>query len=251
VCAPSQVQHVGRRLVHRHVLGFALHGRLADPQQWLLAHAVRELAIDKDHGGLGLGVDQVAVRLEHHGPPGCVQFLDVLAGRVPASVVVGGRAVRAGRDSRLHHKLTRRELRARTGRDVLGGHDRDSKASQLRQVVLVEVPLDRLGRVEQAGSQLARPVQERGRGTEVVLGRPDHHGVEVIPASVGVPDHRGSADAVRVQGLYQQHAFWVQSGPVGAGSDGHFGDSPGGGSIQLNSRHGTARANDQHRATKR
>ena len=96
VRAASQVQHVGRWFVQRHVLGFALCRRLADVEQRLLAHAVRDLAVNKDHGGLGVGVDQVAVRLEHHGPPGCVQLLDVLASRVPAGVVVGSRAVRAG-----------------------------------------------------------------------------------------------------------------------------------------------------------
>jgi hypothetical protein len=31
VRAASQVQHASRRLVHRHVLGFALHWRLANP----------------------------------------------------------------------------------------------------------------------------------------------------------------------------------------------------------------------------
>jgi hypothetical protein len=221
--AARQVQHVGRRFAHRHVLGLALYGRLADAKQGLLAHAVRELAVNKDHSGLGLGVDQVAVRLEHHGPPGCVQLLDVPASRVPAGVVVGCRAVRPGRNRRLHHKLTGRELGTLTGRNVLGGHDRDSMVSQLRQVVLVEVPLDSLGRVEQAGSQLAGPVQEPGRGTEIVLGRPDHYGIEVIPANVGVPDRRDGDDAVCAQSLDQQHAFWVQSGSVLAGSYSHSG----------------------------
>jgi hypothetical protein len=82
VCAAGQVQHVRWRLARRHVLGLAFSRRLAEPQQRLLAHAVRQLAIDEDHRGLGLRVDQVTVGLEHHGPPGRVQFLHVPAGRV-------------------------------------------------------------------------------------------------------------------------------------------------------------------------
>ncbi len=219
VRAAGQVQHVSRRLVHRHVLGLALHGRLADPQQRLLAHAMRELAVYEDHGGLRLCVDQVAVRLQHHRPPGRVQLPDVPAGGILAGLVVGSRAVGPGRNGRLHHKLTGRELRSAARRNVLCGHHRDAMAGQIQQIVLVEVPLDRLGRVEEASSQAASPAQEPRRGTEVVLGRPDHHGVEVIPADVAVPDHRHSSDALLVQGLDQLHAFRVQSSPVRARSD--------------------------------
>jgi hypothetical protein len=36
----GQVEHVSRWLARRHVLGLAVRGRLAQPQQRLLAHAV-------------------------------------------------------------------------------------------------------------------------------------------------------------------------------------------------------------------